>query len=1181
MTTGATGNQLKLRLFLEGIEVPVIGAQVQLNLNAPATASIQVVPTDLIMDLKPRTMVHLFFWDYTKDLPDSPPLFGIDNSVTSYEENVVDGQDSADPNIRLDNYKLLFGGEVTGLVMAKNATGRQAVLQCADWSTYWDTSYQTFISYSPNGNFLSDRSSMWSGGNNMFNNILNSHAGVMGSYLRRQPKSEGLQHIRGLMGGVISLLEAMGGVPQHTSGINDYFTIAELKNHILQQITAEQNDDTARRLYSAKSFSAWLNSRLTSLGELVSFRDMLKLLFHWIYYEVVPVSCPYYVPAVTGSTKSLPKNIRTRDTRDLNQTQIQAIQRLIRVAKRFDGSQGVDKAIENQSKINEERAALVIRDELEKLLSGDGTVAQTVQTPGGGTKTRRIRKVTLTTGFTARAKKSIDAAITATEGMKNVNPRGDVNTQYRKNQRSWARITNALFDLLGLKGRAARKSTSKRRKAQVDRLQTQIFRPDCFFVPPPRCNVLFPDQYMSFQFQRNFLQEVTRLRLTTGLQFISGKGAGFFNHSHFAPAMSEVKRLAKSQGNRGIRTLLPWEKHTGILPKFEHISEINYQANKRQRKLTKDVKGQAKSYAQRAANFNFIKYRFAPRTISVNAKFNPFFAPGFPALIIDKPFIIDPADVDYALLQAGVETKEIYDLSTFIANIGPLAQYFQAPKQYLGMPASVSHVVDQSGGITSMTLTHARQHRITDDDFLQVWAAEVSRKKTTQVRSTVLDAQELLAKGDYKNLRALIDSTPQSILEDMERGLPQFAQPESTSGADSATPGISDELGKRVTGEPTLDLPALAPFLVDTSDAAELLVGSRNVNIRSFLSRDLDELEGEELEYGGTEFVRLRGGTTTKQFEGKTITIPSKYGVLSPTNGRARGPIGGKVVEIQVLGDSVIQIGAADLSSFVRSRRERNAIQKRPGKGKGKDKTFFLWRRAVIWEEVKSKTVKPIPIEESLRPPWFSPLYSNLYIGPQIYQNFFGTGSIVDQSLFVTPEGNALFSQSAERKNIEAQLTAADGDPVKISQILEDNAGKVLSEVPSIETSVDALAFIYGEVRRQNLDVQRFIANYTARPIATMRNMMGSLDLEYEQNGNTLELVSGQPGFHSSAIAPFGQLLGLVDNPDTAQPRIRSRGPKFPISRDLDPRPERRKAVQDYAEQVSASRGSLGTGLLG
>ncbi len=347
----AIGQKLKLRLFLEGIEVPVIGAAIQSSINAPAAASIQVIPTDRILELKPRTMVHLFYWNFNDDLPDAAPVA------------------ARDPGAILRGYRLCFMGEMVGLSFLKTPLGRQAVLQCADFSTYWDTTYQTFISYSPNGNFLADTSSVWAGGNSMFDNISASHSGVLNEYLNRSPATEGLKDVKGLMGGIISLLEAMGGVPNHVSGVNDFFTIAELKNHLLQQLTAEQNDNTAQRLFDSKSFSEWLNRGVTSMGELVSFRDMLKLLFQWIYYEVIPITSPMFIPAVPQTTTEV---VSTRKARAgslaLTESQRSAIRDWIAITTRYDGSKGISTSIQNQIDVSEVGAALDLAKQIRQFL---------------------------------------------------------------------------------------------------------------------------------------------------------------------------------------------------------------------------------------------------------------------------------------------------------------------------------------------------------------------------------------------------------------------------------------------------------------------------------------------------------------------------------------------------------------------------------------------------------------------------------------------------------------------------------------------------------------------------------------------------------------------------------------------------------------------------------------------
>jgi hypothetical protein len=1196
----SVGQQLRLRLFLEGIEVPVIGASIQSSVNSPASASIQVIPTDRILEIKPRTMVHLFHWDTNQDLADPP--------------GSMEG-DTSDPTRQLRGYKLSFTGEVVGLVMMKVPNGRQAVLQCADFSTYWDTTYQIFISYSPNGNFLTDSSAMWSGGNAMFDNILSSHSGVMSSYLRRRPKTDGLQDVKGLMGGIISLLEAMGGVPKHVSGVNDFFTIAELKNHILQQITAEQNDDTAQRLFSGKAFAEWLNRGVTSLGELVSFRDMLKLLFHWIYYEVIPISSPMFVKASPPTTTE--KITAGRDAGSslaLSAAQRSAIRDWLVITTRYDGSKGLQPTLRNQLATNELLVAKDLAKEIRQFLGGPQGSQQaplSIQQSDGSTQTIQFDEPpTLpVANIPTRIKKLLDFIDVQSSAVRPPSPqfssdqilaasllnnggggRGALNEALQDllaNQRTWSTFTENLQDCLEV--RSSRAATGPKRKltksrAILDRLQSQIFRPDCFFVAPPRCNVLFPDQYVQFQYQRNFLQEITRLRLTTGMQFISGPGAGLLSDHHYAPAISQIREIAKKQGNAGIRTLLPWEKFTGILPKFEHISEVNYIANKRQKETNKNVRGQGASYAQRTANFNFLKYRFAPRTLTVSAKHSPQFVMGFPGLLIDKPFIIDPEAVKQAVAEAGVAGIQDFTISDLMANIGPLARYFRAPTQYLGMPAAVVHNIDQSGGTTQITFTHARTHRLTDDDFLQAWTAEVTKKIQTKIVPTVLDAEQLLREGDYKKLRFLIDATPQNLIETTTDASTIQLLDENGQPLDEADE--ENDLDLRPNGAPNLArIDQLAPVIFTTPDPG-LFEGSRiKVSSIAFSVENDDNLTPQQElidnEFPGETFVRWIGPTARSTLKGTRTSIlePSPYGKVKPGSPGLQKK--GKVSQIQLFSNSVIQVSSTDVDQFARTSKERREIAKNR-KRAGKEDSVFMWRKAVIYEEVSTNVdVKPIPVEETIRPPWFSPLYSNLFIGDNIYKPFFGTGSIVDRGLFITPDGGAFFGSSSERDEVIAQVEAADGDSVKIAQVLDEFKAKSLGSVPDIETAVDSLAFLYGEVRRQGLDVQKFIANYTDRPIATLGDMLGTLDLEYEIQGEKLVKIAGEAGFHSTAIAPFGDLLGLVDNPDLELARIQRKGKKFPISRELDPRPGRRAAVQEYADEFGGSQGSLGVGLLG
>lgn len=276
------------------------------------------------------------------------------------------------------------------------------------------------------------------------------------------------------------------------------------------------------------------------------------------------------------------------------------------------------------------------------------------------------------------------------------------------------------------------------------------------------------------------------------------------------------------------------------------------------------------------------------------------------------------------------------------------------------------------------------------------------------------------------------------------------------------------------------------------------------------------------------------------------------------------------------------------IDEFVRD--EKTGKLKLKGNVVKDDQVVYIWKQLIIYEEVRvpKKVSKVIPVEEGLRPPWFSPLYSNWFIGEGIYEPFFGCGSIVDESLFVTQNnlasGAVTFGTSrTQQKEILEKLKAADNDRKEIMKILEEAKAERISDVPDIESSVDLLAYVYGEVRRLGLDVHRFINDYIKRPIASMEDILGSEDLEYKINGDTLELVAGTPGFHSTAIADVGgRLRGLLDNPDLELSRLKkSTGKKTPVDRSLDPRPGRRGKVLEYLSEIGAGSGSLGIGVVG
>lgn len=1032
--------RMRVRGFLEGIEIPIISCVIQMSINSPAAASINVVYIDEVMELKPRTMVHLFFYDYTID-------------------TVVDLDD-------LKKYKLLFSGETVGISYSKSPMGRSCVLQCSDFSTNWDLCYQYMITYGPHGNFISEESAAWAGENAIFNNIVDGHAQVLAQFLERSPKTPGIQNIKGLLGGILSMIEALGGIANHRQGVNDYFTISELKNRTMQQIAAEESDDTAQRLFESKEFYQWLENGVTTLGELCTIRDMIRMLFNYIYYEVVPNSCAYYVPGTGQTDKSYGEQQSVRINR-----QIQEI-----IASLYD-----DK--------NEASATTRAKNAIKYI----DLLFQILTVPAK-------QKVLLN-----KAKAFLKSA-----------------SENNKKQKSAASQTKNLNTAGRILKEAVIKEQIKLSKSVTsDRLNTLIFRPECYFVSPPRCSVIFPEHETQFSYDRSYLQEITRLRLQSEMIFGIDSDKFLADYA-YAPTTKDISLLAKKQGTYGLRALLPWEKFTGIKPAFQRMHEINYIANKRQKSLQKNLKGAIVTYKQKAANFNFFKKRFGGRVINVSTKFNPYPVCGFPALIIDKPFIIN-RDVVKTLIST--DKKQVINVTPddVVANIKSISNVINPPTQFLGMVQTLTHSLDSSsGGSTMMVLSHARTHKITEDDFLINFQKVRSEEAETVIEVTYLDAEQLVKLGDEVNLKFIVGATAQDITKTRAKKTAKTT--------------------KRVK-RPQLQVDGLEVIPPEFKEITE------TDSLSPFL-----------------------GEVTYLTVDNREMTVPVKYGTIKPGS---VGPKGGKIKTIQIIDNTIIKIPPATSKvevspeDFLEPSGTPTNTTKRKAKSIQKDR--YAWRSIAIYENVKlGERIKDIPIEELLRPTWFSPLYSNLFIGEKIYNPYFGTGALVDQIVFSSPQGLSIQGLGAERNVIMDKLAQSNDLLTDISKLSQSK----LFNIPDVETATNVLAFQYGEIRRLNLDAQKFVNDYTYRPIATLFDMFGSEDLEYKKVGTKLQKVNGTPGFHSSAIANYGELLGLIENPDLDLERLNAKGTSK-ISRLLDPRPERRAAVKAYSDKLQGGVGQV------
>jgi len=1061
------GHKLGLRLFLEGIEVPVIGASVTVAANAPVTCSLQLIATDKILEILPRTLVHVFFYDF------------------------VGGEAATDTNVQEDiensAYKLLFMGEVQGIAFQKDVGSRMVILNCVDLSNYWDTTYQ----YNFKGSLLSGRQyAAFIGANaNWLNGPLGKGVGSIAALLNG--KSVNYPELKGLLAGIVRILETIGGAYYGDTtfrGVNDFAAIAELRLKILQQITAAEKDDSTAKLFARKTFNMWMNRQMGGLGKLVTFRGLTQLLQKFIFHDIYPCPVPKYIPKSSGNpkTKTYAINIandpRSRDFI----SRIKKLKRLMESAiKYLEAYPGSIPDSSRQATLKNDRVATspyssegVTRPSIIRGLSSDlaacGSIMRVISDsiPNIPGLSKEVFAIDRDLGT---VDKHIGQGSYTVPGFAlSLNTQRLGLSQHREAAiKALSHGIAGCDNLLGIKVKKTRSVTYDK----LDRVNNQILRPDIWFVPPPRCNVLFPELYSSFSWSRNFLREVSRLELQTTHEILGDDA--LFNQRYYAPNVEDMRNGLKLSSRKFGRLIMRHELMTGIIPMFEKLSEANIYSMKG-RKVKH--KGAPVSYAQRAVNFQYFKHRFASRQMQCQGRFNPWFVPGFPGLIIDRPMDSDnlliaglPIEQQLNALNINPETGIEITRGTILRKI--------IPTQFLGCCLQLTHTLNQQGGNTSYAFGQARVHR-ENTEYMGVDKADVSRKVGTARR-----------------------------------------------------------------GNPVAALPSRAP---------------------------------KEKKRGPRGGVILSVEDVTSQY----------YDSFLPVYGTS-------------VGSSEVKVGSSPNTNSTETFRAYKVTEE-------------YTRRARVQVD--------LPIEDAVRPPWVWDGYTNIRVG-DTYMQFFGTNSITDiegytsNELLSFREGADTYEASLEVNEGVTYGTQKDSDsgdtywartetektqnqPRKnkaeggtsqkqeTSKLVRADTVLAMETDRTIESSIDYLVRVYSFIKYYGLDTGEFLRNYTWRPVATMPEILGSVDFNIVDKANYVPpvwedtpsttstedgdyVITGREGFHSRAFGDVSDLFGLVD-PKVDEILGLSKEKKHATAKKLDVRGLKREVIWSYVQELTASRGLLG-----
>jgi hypothetical protein len=1139
----AIGTRLHLRLFLEGVEIPIVAASITSQKNAPCSASLQIPANDYALDLKPRTLVHLFCYDGYRGAPPESQVWVGGAGVTVKQQLAVDPAKqgpvptTATPapspelsaiDLENQNYKLIFGGEVIALSYNKSPMSRGVTLQCVDWSSYWDIAYQYQVSGMSLGHGTLNQAFTGASAT-VFNEFLKTPGDVVLNLLSTPPRS--YPELKGsLLGGLMHIIEAIGGCyfgSRAVKGTNDFFSLAEMRLHLTQMIGA--NPRSAKdeiRLMQAHGFGSLFGKTLGGLGQLVTIRQVLLALQRYIFHEIIPINAPRYVAPKSDPQGGMTERVAlasdpataalVKSAQDIKQKVLQLKAKQESAIHAFVG-EGVYGQLPEISKLQQQA------DE----------------------SYRQARKLGLTTG--AAATGGLNQAVVAFETaarqfaqlVRVVQEPGYQTFEYPPVGTPEA---NRVLGLLAAIERAMDRVagsyyTRPARKAQRQsdpppRLLTQLYRPDVWMVAPPRCNVIFPELYSGFSYGRNFLGEVTRMLLRTHEAFY-GSDMLFDGH-YMAPSRILGSRSNKKMA-RGrmdyeppdlsdapasvLKDLMDHELYTGITPTFERMSDLNLHAI---RGGSIEIDGAKVGYAQLACNHIFFQYRFKSRELMVQGKFNPYAVLGFPSVVIDKYMADDQ-------LRGGYDDKLAKRLATAFANLPPrqdqnmieidaakvrtLAADVMTEREmthYLGTPELISHSLSSAaGGSTSYQMAYAR---------------------TTSER-TEFFGDNLVQSGKSKRKGS---SKPPSIVAALE-----------------------------------------APVVGSTGVRGGKIISVENVTDR-YKRAQPKVKRGQQLPSSKTYLPVFIGDNTVGGRRARGTRVP--VGVdLEPS---AYGP---EVIAIAGSGGTTV---SSDNSRKVTVRFEAYRIVEEVGR--------------YTTEDVK------LPPEHLLFPPWYGEDYRTNKIGA-LYSDFFGVGAVTDPTVVlgrVSKKPDEDNERALVLDDPEAIFEAVLGPsrldgPSDTPDVLEPSGGgtygplkegdqaEVLGEVEGRSPLAEAIAElvrIYSATRQHHYDTPAFIHNYTWRPIATMVDLFGTADLNITERGI---VTAGREGFHSRAFGDHDDLRQLVTQDEHGPQKILGiEAAPSELSSDkadaakkvaerMDTRKEKRLAVFRYLTALSASRGVL------
>ena len=253
------GIPLGAKLFLEGIEVPFIGATITCAVDRASIAYIDVVPLDEIKHIKPRTMVHLFVRDITDQTNNYP-------------------------------YILAWEGEVFGFSFGRTVSSRMFTIKAIDYSAYWDSALVYFFDLSKLGEKnAADYLAREAKNINAASKNQIAHKAIAYSTVGYY-----FQEIRDALDGGDDFLGAFIKVIESVGNLNDFYNLGEDRLRITDRFI-QKSSGKLRELIKQQDAKAWIKGAMGRKSGFFPIRSMIQELLGIIFHDYITVPFPAQV----------------------------------------------------------------------------------------------------------------------------------------------------------------------------------------------------------------------------------------------------------------------------------------------------------------------------------------------------------------------------------------------------------------------------------------------------------------------------------------------------------------------------------------------------------------------------------------------------------------------------------------------------------------------------------------------------------------------------------------------------------------------------------------------------------------------------------------------------------------------------------------------------------------------